>query len=655
MKTQSTTLAACVVAAGLATGFAARADMAPPAQETLDILKKYAPLVYLAQGETFLPSSLEDYFQHMHLECDGKTVQKNIFQVTQADLPAGQGGPHDNAHCRFVTNDAMSGPYDIKPFFNGRLPSAAAPVPVYVYVYDMSNPRTFSVQYNTFYPYNKGKMACPMFAPGSECLSPFGRREFDDHVADWELMSIRFEHGVPLAVHVGAHGNGEPDEASTYYPVSSLIDGGATTWQGSVYNKGNPYQTGVELQWSGTHPIAYSAWGSHGIWATPGAHTYAYAAGDALVDHTSQGAPWETWNAVALASDPKYATLLQHFEGDWGNYHMGSNVCDYVRATIDSQAGGLGWLGRMAYEVFSGNDACDAMNTALRQTYQLNTGPSIPDRDRDTHYLNPLGRAPCEDAPMVADRELLGLGREGALYRKTLPDGAWSKVAGYASTHKIVSIAARADGTLIGLDAGGTFYQMSQPYMRDWQASDIPAKPGLTGISVQKDGTLIAVKGTSLWRVAPDGARWEMFGVAVAGLQPPPTSLAQMPNGHYLVGTSIGIGYGGYMIEYANDNGIMEPVSLGIADRRTLEQPYYSVRETANTVSQKSQSFVYLPNGTLVWSTESGSSRLMTWAVNTCGASSQGQIVNDGGPQFGIPGTDASWPQWKSMAVVKAF
>src|SRR6202000_251566 len=108
MNMRSMRASICVVAAALAVSAAARADMAPPAQETLDILKKYAPLVYLAQGETFLPSSLEDYFQHMHLECDGKTIGKDVFKVTQRDLPQGQGGTPDNAHCRFGTTDAMS-------------------------------------------------------------------------------------------------------------------------------------------------------------------------------------------------------------------------------------------------------------------------------------------------------------------------------------------------------------------------------------------------------------------------------------------------------------------------------------------------------------------------------------------------------------------
>jgi hypothetical protein len=642
------------LAAMLVTGLAANAETAPTAPETLEIIKKYAPLVYLAQGETYLPSSLEDYFKNMHLVCDGKTLQKDVFQVTVSDLPPGEGGPHDNARCRFTTNDPMSGPYDIKPFFKGRTPTPESPVPVYVYIYDMSNPRTFSAQFNTFYPYNKGKMACPMLAPHSECLSPFGRREFDDHVADWELMSIRFIGGKPAAVHVGAHGNHEPNEGSTYLPIASR-DTGVITWQGNVYNGGQPYLTGGHLEWKDTHPIVYSAWGSHGMWASPGAHTYMYAAGDALVDHTSQGAPWETWNAIALASDPKYSTLLGHFEGDWGNYRMGKNVCDYVRATIDAQMAGLGWLARMAYEFFSGNDACDAMSTDLRETYQLNTGPSIPDRNRDQHYLNPLNMVPCEDPLAVSGLDLVGLGREGGLYKKAIPDGAWTKIAGYASTHKIVSIAARSDGTLVGLDGGGTFYEMAPPYTGDWQASKIPAKPGLGGISIEKGGTLIGVSGTSLFRVVPDGSRWEMFGVGVVGITPSPTSVGLMPNGNYLVGTPLGKGYGGYMVEYANEDGIMEPVSLGIAERRTLDNPYYGVRETSDMSSKRPQSFVYLPNGVLVWSTDTGSSRLLTWTVNNCGVSSQEQISNDGGPAFGIPGTDPLWPQWKSLTVAKAF
>ncbi|HEY4115434.1 MAG TPA: hypothetical protein VGM17_15365, partial [Rhizomicrobium sp.] len=427
---------------------------------------------------------------------------------------------------------------------------------------------------------------------------------------------------------------------------------GTTAWQGVFDNKGHPIMTGVTLAWSGTHPIVYSAVGSHGIWASPGAHIYEYAAGDTLVDHTSQGAPWQTWNAIALASDPKYSTLLQHFEGDWGNQKRGNNVCDYVRASFVALPIWTRFI-IWGFEYKTDVNICDPMSDVLRTTYQLNDGPSIPDHPRKPWYLNPANVTLCEDSPMVSGLDLLGLGRDGALYRKTLPDGAWTKVAGYASTHKIVSITARQDGTLVGLDAGGSIFQLSRPYSGDWSVLNTPARPEISGISVDTDGTLIGVGAGSLLRLAADGSQWEPFGVRLVNS---PWNVARMPNSNYLVGAPANAksSYVSFMSEYADDNGVMEMVSLTGASRHTLENPYYNGPEAADMLTKQPESFVYLPNGALVWSTETNTPRLMTWTVNSCGRLSQSQISNDGAPGR-LSGADPTWPQWKAFAVVTAF
>jgi hypothetical protein len=46
----------------------------------------------------------------------------------------------------------------------------------------------------------------------------------------------------------------------------------------------------------GGHPVAYSAWGSHGLWPSVGDHKYKDV--PALVDRCSKGVAWDSWDSV---------------------------------------------------------------------------------------------------------------------------------------------------------------------------------------------------------------------------------------------------------------------------------------------------------------------------------------------------------------------
>src|ERR1043166_7904174 len=61
------------------------ADMAPPTPEMIETIKQYSPLIYLAEREEYLPSSLEDFFANVHLICDGKRVAKSVFELKPSD------------------------------------------------------------------------------------------------------------------------------------------------------------------------------------------------------------------------------------------------------------------------------------------------------------------------------------------------------------------------------------------------------------------------------------------------------------------------------------------------------------------------------------------------------------------------------------------
>jgi hypothetical protein len=202
----------------------------------------------------------------------------------------------------------------------------------------------------TFYPYNYGKQVCTGPAPDDHCLTK--RVEMGHHVGDWELITIRFFQGKPNAVHVGSHGNDFPDTAFTFRAPRWTVSGSKPD--------------GPVLEWEGDHPIVYSAGGSHGIYAWGGKHNYkTTAVGDELNDYTGKGIRWETWGSIIWADDSKYSVLLNVYEGRWGNPHMGKNGCE-ISIVPEALCGPAG---------------------IPKDEYQLNDGPSLPDRQRDKSYL----------------------------------------------------------------------------------------------------------------------------------------------------------------------------------------------------------------------------------------------------------------------------
>lgn len=311
------------------------------------IAQRYAPLVRLASGEEWLPSSIDYFAANVDAVCNETKVSSNILDDLYRALPE-QG--QDN--CYFVTKQALTGPYDRPAFLKGTNP-ATTTVPIYVFLYsDAAAPAdSFYAQYMTFYPYNLGKNVCPTLAPGDNCLGQ--RVEMGDHVGDWELATIRFAHGQPDAVHVGSHGNELPDSAWNFF---------APAW-----TKGGADRR--VLEWQGTHPVVYSAGGSHGLYGWSGTHNYStLPTGDRLNDHTSRGTPWRTWESIVWADDPRYFVLLNLYEGRWGNPHMGESACDL---SVD-------W-----------SILCERLSIPFDE-HQLNDGPSLPDRQRDKGKIHPF-------------------------------------------------------------------------------------------------------------------------------------------------------------------------------------------------------------------------------------------------------------------------
>ncbi|MBJ6360153.1 beta/gamma crystallin-related protein [Paenibacillus sp. GCM10012307] len=198
------------------------------------ILQTFAPRIWFAQGEVYFPSSVEYTFPYMDRYVN----------------------PSSGAY-ELKTKTALN-PYNLKlPYFTGDLANA----PIYAFWVEKEYDNVDLVYYQ-FSPYDLGKTVL-----GTEVGS---------HVGDWERITVRmakFEDNntrymKPVQVLYGAH------SFSTVYNWSEV-------------NKIN-----------GTHPVAYSAFGSHGMWKDQGNHVYMNLVVVQLTDVANQGTAWDTWNNI---------------------------------------------------------------------------------------------------------------------------------------------------------------------------------------------------------------------------------------------------------------------------------------------------------------------------------------------------------------------
>lgn len=164
------------------------------------------------------------------------------------------------------STEALGSPSDTLPFFGGDLDNA----PVYAFYADKGMD-VVDLVYFFWYPYNRGKEVVDTI--------------WGNHVGDWEHITVRLLRGddevlTPSQIYLSAHSFG------------------------GIYEWGE-----VEL-FEDTHPVVYSAEGSHGVWSTPGDHVYMSIGEEVLgvcvtlvctdlTDITSAGTAWDTWERVA--------------------------------------------------------------------------------------------------------------------------------------------------------------------------------------------------------------------------------------------------------------------------------------------------------------------------------------------------------------------
>jgi len=167
-----------------------------------------------------------------------------------------------------ASTQSLNSPSDTLAYFAGDLANA----PVYAYYADKGG-GVVDLVYFFWYPYNRGKEVVDTI--------------WGNHVGDWEHITVRMLRG-PDDVLV-------PDQV--YLSVHSF--GGAYAW------------ADIE-RYEDTHPVVYSALGSHGVWSEPGDHVYMTIGEEVLgvcvtivcadlTDETAAGLAWDTWtNVVGL-------------------------------------------------------------------------------------------------------------------------------------------------------------------------------------------------------------------------------------------------------------------------------------------------------------------------------------------------------------------
>ena len=246
--------------------------------DKLDLLKKYAPRVFLYPSETFFPSSVEWGFPYL---------VRLFLEPSDPIL--------DIEYDRWwlVTKETLDSPSEILLFFYGN--HDLNQVPVYAYwkkhqvgesIWDSSlcakmgslcsdsklQAEVVDLVYYFYYPYNLGKSILGTL--------------WGNHVSDWEHVTVRL-----------AWSYDEVNEAWSLKPALIYIAahdfGGAYQWDSMLTVE----DTGTTL--GGTHPLVYAALGSHGMWKDAGEHCYKNLGplGE-LCDECSWGAPWDTWNFV---------------------------------------------------------------------------------------------------------------------------------------------------------------------------------------------------------------------------------------------------------------------------------------------------------------------------------------------------------------------
>jgi len=193
-----------------------------------ELLYKFAPRIWWAEGEEFFPTTIED----------ARANTDNILTDGGYSLILNE------LDCPTFKNE----------YLHGDLEKAKA----YSFAIEKDE-KYLDLSYFVFTPYNLGKTILGI--------------EFANHIGDWEHISVRL-----MRVENG-------DEIN-WRPILMCC---------CAHSFENYYSWDDVKTTDNTHPIVYTAKGSHGMWVESGSNVYENFVVFKLTDECSQGTAWDLW------------------------------------------------------------------------------------------------------------------------------------------------------------------------------------------------------------------------------------------------------------------------------------------------------------------------------------------------------------------------
>ncbi|XP_011864946.1 PREDICTED: uncharacterized protein LOC105560431 [Vollenhovia emeryi] len=335
------------------------------------LIRDWAPLVWLAPGERFLPLGVTEFLDnvqsdqyYLRTRIDVESLLKNRSSFLYGRKPAGTVPVYAlvknclsrDARLRAARNTpkevrntltlpqepGLSNRFRAQIISRQQVRQATVPRLGKVKAASACEKVHFHVTYWMFYPFSEGKTICvldlgflgswPIPTIGGACIGTL--KEYGSHIGDWEHMSLYFkDNQYPLAMYVSAHDAGafyqyDPRNGTFVYESQETRKGllQKPTFPEKVYTAGD------------SHPILFSARGSHGLWTAPGKHKFVRV--PRLYDESGFGTAWPTWKRLELLLEEDNEPLpgWMTFRGKWGNpssnchplAKLGFNICQFV-------------------------------------------------------------------------------------------------------------------------------------------------------------------------------------------------------------------------------------------------------------------------------------------------------------------------------------
>lgn len=280
-------------------------------KDTPQYVLDYAPYVYLHKDEEFWPGTMEEHLLHTTPALNYTPVEKDKLPAALNLMNLDQLNAFERGRNVFLTSNDnvedrpewLSGAKNIPENYTppvskgrwlnkgmtskdeGKGSGGRSNAPAILITIDKGNGIVDAFWF-FFYSYNLGNIVLNI--------------RWGNHVGDWEHTMVRFHHGHPKVVFFSEHNFGA---AYSYAAVEKI----------------------------GRRPVAYSAIGSHAMYATPGLQPYILPLG-MLHDTTSRGPLWDpTLNLRSYTYHPPTDTLTPStlnpssptgwffFNGKWGD------------------------------------------------------------------------------------------------------------------------------------------------------------------------------------------------------------------------------------------------------------------------------------------------------------------------------------------------